>query len=230
MVKDVLFDLDDTLCDFKGARRRGSDLAFAALPEPCRSEAAQLWRRIEPDLFRSFAAGEITREEYRWLRFYMILAQLGQTAPSLIETQGLVRRMNDAFMREVNDHAQPTAGAAECLATLRDRGLRCHVLTNGPADSQRRRIRMLGFGTFFAHVFVGEEIGAFKPDLLAFTTAVRRIGRAPDQVVMIGDDLAGDVLPAREAGLHAVHYSPAGSGYTPLITHLDQLWDVVAQL
>ncbi len=230
MVTDIVFDLDDTLCDFSAARRRGIDQAFTVLPERYRSDAQALWHALEPGLFKSFAAGEITRDEYRRRRFATILSELGLADVPGEEMGRRIDQMNRAFMREINDGAQLMPGAAACLAELRERGLSCHVLTNGPADSQRKRIRALGVDTFLEEVFVGEEIGAFKPDPIAFCHAVDRIGRRPDQAVMVGDDLHADVLAARQAGLHAIHYAPAGSGYTPHITHLNQLAHLIAQL
>ncbi len=230
MITDAIFDLDDTLCDFRVARERGVAEALAMLPGECRRTAAEIWRREEPGLFAAFAAGRISRQQYRWQRFHLVLAELGLGSGAAREEHELVTAMNRAFMREINDGVAAVDGAHACLAALGERGLRCHLLTNGPSDSQRRRLRRLGLDAFLERVFVAEEIGAFKPDPAAFRIAVEGIGQPSSRIVMIGDDLEADILPALGAGLHAIHFAPAGSGFRPNVRHLRELAPAIASL
>lgn len=230
MISDVLFDLDDTLCDFSGARRRGLDRAFGGLIPTGSAKAVALWTRIEPTLFTQFATGELSLAGYRSLRFGLVLSALDMTPASPAEAEALIRSMNESFMQEVNDLVEECPGARRCLRELGRRGLRCHLLTNGPSDGQRRKIVRLELHTLVDQVLIGEEIGASKPAIAAFTYAIERIGRPADQIVMVGNDLECDVLPAREAGLHAVHYAPGGSDYRPTVRRLDEIERVMADL
>ncbi len=230
MITDAIFDLDDTLCDFSTARERGVAHAFETLPVEYRSAAYDLWNKIEPTLFEVFATREISRDDYRWLRFHLVLSEMGLVPGEASEERWLVASMNDSFMSEINDAIEPMAGASECLTALVDRGIKCHVLTNGPSDSQRRRLSRLGFVPFLDNVFVSEELGAFKPDPAVFAATVDRIGRPPNQILVVGDDLNRDILPARKAGLHAVHFAPAGSSYRPSIRRLSEVEDEIASL
>lgn len=230
MITDVIFDLDDTLCDFTSARMRGLAHAFALLPSECRYAAADLWRSTEPALYRAFAAREISREDYRTRRFQSVLTALEISAGDSLEEVRLIRDMNDAYMHEGNDAIEEIPGARECLASLRGGGLKCHLLTNGPADGQRRKIARLGFEPLFDHVFIGEEIGSFKPDAAAFAHVIDRIGVPKDRIVMIGDNLAHDIWPARESGLMAIHFAPDGTGYVPHIRNLSEVAAAVAIL
>lgn len=230
VITDVIFDLDDTLCDFRGARERGIAGALALLPAEIRPRAADLWRRTEPQFFAAFAAGVISRDTYRWLRFHTVLAELGFDPADEGAKRRLIAAMNFSFMAEINERIVPTDGAEACLHALIDSGVRCHILTNGPSDSQRRRLGRLGFDALLAHVLIGEELGSFKPDPAAFHAARDLIGRPASQIVMIGDDLQSDILPARAAGLHAVHYAPAGSSFRPSIRRLREVADVISGL
>lgn len=51
---------------------------------------------------------------------------------------------------------------------------------------------------------VSETIGVAKPDPAIFHAALRQLGRAPADAVMLGDSWAADVLGARAAGVRAV--------------------------
>ena len=46
-------------------------------------------------------------------------------------------------------------------------------------------------------------MGCAKPDLRAFERACSGLGTSPRETVMIGDDYAKDIAPARAAGLRA---------------------------
>jgi FMN phosphatase YigB (HAD superfamily) len=48
MISHVLFDLDDTLCDFSGARDRGLAEAFSILAPEHREEAVRRWHEVRP--------------------------------------------------------------------------------------------------------------------------------------------------------------------------------------
>ena len=205
-ITDVFFDLDDTLCDFSGARDRGLAAAFAMLPVADRPDALGIWNEREPGLFRSFAAKRLDREQYRFARFEMTLP------PELTEDrQATVASMNQLFMTEVNDRVALMPGALECLAEVRSRSIGCHLLTNGPTDGQRRKIARLGLEQLLDYVQIGEEVGVFKPDPRAYELALGRIDQSASSVVMVGDSLIDDVIAAKAVGLRAIHLSPSGA-------------------
>lgn len=230
MITDMIFDLDDTLCDFSAARQRGVVRACDALPQEWRAAAVEVWLSTEPGLYAAFAAGQIPRETYRWLRFHKTLQALGQVPADPAAELRLVAAMNDAFMQEINGGVTLAPGAHACLIALADRGLNCHVLTNGPADSQRRRLARLGLMPHLTQVFIAEEIGHFKPDPAAFAYVLERLGRPANAVVMIGDDVGADVTPAVRLGLHAIHYAPRGSDVLPNVGRLTDVPEAIDRL
>jgi len=75
------------------------------------------------------------------------------------------------------------------------------VITNGPADVQRAKLRTSGLDRFFPTVLVSSEIGFAKPDERAFAAATRALGASTVEIVMIGDHLERDVIGARKAGI-----------------------------
>ncbi|MFM8702490.1 MAG: HAD-IA family hydrolase [Planctomycetia bacterium] len=58
--------------------------------------------------------------------------------------------------------------------------------------------------TLADHVFASSEIGWRKPTPQFFREVERRLGRAADELVLIGDDPALDIEAARRAGWQAV--------------------------
>ena len=58
--------------------------------------------------------------------------------------------------------------------------------------------------TLADHVFASSELGWRKPALEFFREVERRLGRGPDELVLVGDDPTLDIAAARRAGWQAV--------------------------
>jgi putative hydrolase of the HAD superfamily len=103
---------------------------------------------------------------------------------------------------------EPPARVADVLSTLRDRGYRLGVLTNGVSAFQRAKLDAHDLTAEFDAVVVSDEAGAHKPDERPFELAT---GCLPaDEYVMVGDSYEADVEGARAMGWRAVHYAPDG--------------------
>lgn len=207
MTQLVIFDLDDTLIDFASTRR----VAHGLLAEVLADEgiAAEPFLRacgeVDRPLFLQFEQGRITRQEYRMRRFADPFDRLG-----LVPREGLVAQLNRVFMDCVNDSPRLYDDARPTLERLRRDGLRLAILTNGPADGQRRKLAATGLGDAVDHVAIGEEAGVSKPHPQAYLRVCAQLGIAPAECLMVGDSLALDYEGALAAGLQALLLDRAG--------------------
>ena len=70
------------------------------------------------------------------------------------------------------------------------------------------------------------QMGATKPDPAIFTAACARLGVAPAQALMIGDDVGSDVDGALAVGMPVVHLRRGDRGPSrevPTVTGLDEI-------
>jgi putative hydrolase of the HAD superfamily len=79
-------------------------------------------------------------------------------------------------------------------------GHRLMLLTKGDLFDQESKLARSGLGEFFDAV----EIVSTK-NAATYRAIMSRHGVAPERFVMVGNSLRSDVLPAIEAGAHAVH-------------------------
>jgi HAD superfamily hydrolase (TIGR01509 family) len=101
----------------------------------------------------------------------------------------------------------PIAATITLLSAVRT-GVACAVLTNNNLLVRRH------FPTLYPEVaalvgsraFVSAEFGARKPDPEAYRRCLVRLGQKPAAALFV-DDGPGNVAGAREAGLHAHHYT-----------------------
>jgi putative hydrolase of the HAD superfamily len=95
------------------------------------------------------------------------------------------------------------------LSTLRTR-YRLGLLTDGPDETQRDKLRRLGWTETFDATVVTGPLGAPKPDRRAFEAITDALGVAPHQTVYVGDDPERDIAGAAAAGLRPVQVCYAG--------------------
>jgi putative hydrolase of the HAD superfamily len=94
---------------------------------------------------------------------------------------------------------EPLPGVAETLATLQD-GYRLVMVTKGDLMNQEQKLARSGLGGCFQAIEIVSE-----KDASTYRRIVARLGVAPEAVVMIGNSMKSDVLPALEAGLWGIH-------------------------
>jgi 2-haloalkanoic acid dehalogenase type II len=211
-IRGILFDLDYTLVD--------NDVAWRELWPPVAARFAERYHGFDPDEFLSrsyeFADrhyelllnGEIDYDTYR--RDYV---RHGVEPWGELDDE-LFAAYSDARTRSV-DLIELFGDAVETIRGLRARGLKIGILTNGPSELQRRKLRRIGIESEVDAVAVSEEIGASKPDPHAYERAVAMLGLQPAEVAMVGDHVVNDVAGALAAGLAAAVWVERRPGELP---------------
>jgi putative hydrolase of the HAD superfamily len=213
----VLFDLDDTLLDYSTARDTGIR-AWVQEVDAARDgrDAARVWRELEEHHFRRYSAGEVSFDEQRRARLRAFWPHLSESADDELD------RAFAAYFAHTEAAWSPVPGAVETVKALAAR-LPVGVLTNGNADLQARKLRVLGIPV--VPLFASSELPAPKPDVRAYEAACTELGSAPCRTVMVGDDLTNDVEGAMLAGLRAVWFTRGAdrTSPAPVISDLREL-------
>lgn len=180
MTHAVVFDLDDTLAITD--RDRETLLSTAA----DRADVPMSFDRAAyRDAHREHSGTETRRPVFE--------ALVGSEAPALTR----------AYREAIGDALRPVEGAESLLATLRAR-YRIGLLTDGPGETQRDKLRRLGWTETFDATVVTGPIGAPKPDRRAFDTITDLLDVPPERAVYVGDDPERDIAGAAAAGLRPI--------------------------
>lgn len=195
----LLFDLDDTLCDYAAARALRLRIAFGLdgaerdLERMIADSLAVQPHGVDhfPALFRRHgvadpAAAEAAMDWYRANRFHGLAL-----FPDAAETLARVRRRRLASGELVER--------------------RIGVVTNGPADVQRAKVELLGVLDLVDFVLVSGEFGVWKPEPAIFEEALRLGDAEAAEAVFVGDSPEHDMAGARAAGLRSVWMNRTGA-------------------
>jgi HAD superfamily hydrolase (TIGR01549 family) len=201
MIKFIISDLDDTLCDYQKAKNNAKSRINEYLIENFCVDILKFWRYydlIEPQLFQQFIKKEITRKEYRFHRYYEVLKR------NNIDNSSLAKKLNYLYMKHANFNINLFDDVKPFFEFLAIQKIQLAILTNGPLDGQKDKIRSLNLFEYVPRIYVSEEIGFSKPDKKAFDFVLGKINISPSQVLMIGDSFEIDIQGARNAGISGI--------------------------
>jgi len=211
-IDGVLFDIDDTLVDTRGAFARAlAAVAEAWLPDLTPDRVPELlahWRADAHGRYRQYTRGEVGYDAQRMARANDLHRDFG--GPQL-DAVGYAE-WNALFERRFTESwaAHPDASAA--VDALLAAGVRVGALSNAATDYQVRKLAAAGLGDRVPMLVGVDTLGFGKPDPRVFTAACARLGTDPARTVYVGDELDVDARAATAAGLHGVWLDRTGTG------------------
>src|SRR5215210_4342316 len=197
--KAVLFDLDDTLCDYAAARESRLRRAFTL------SRAGSIQSRGAIDLDRMIAES-IQMHPHGADHFEELFARFGISDARQARAAAHWYRKN----RFHGLHLFP--GVETIFSMVRESVSRddpkaarpIGIVTNGPTEVQRAKLELLGIERLVDFVLVSEEFGVAKPDPAIFREALRLAEVASEEAIFVGDSAEFDMAGARAAGIPTV--------------------------
>jgi len=196
----IIFDLDDTLCDYQEAKRNAISKVNHILREHG-IDVDQFWktyRVVEPVLWRQFLDKKIIKKEYRVRRYADPLRSLYEFPEELAD------ELNRVYMKNANCAIELFEDVIPLLKILKEKQIIPVIFTSGPSDGQRDKLKALSLEELVEHIYISEEIGVSKPSVDAFEFVLKKLDAHPEEVLMVGDSLEDDIKGAEQAQIRAV--------------------------
>jgi putative hydrolase of the HAD superfamily len=107
------------------------------------------------------------------------------------------------YIEFLPDNNQLFEGAVEVLDYLNPK-YNLHIITNGFAEVQERKIKNSGLGNYFKTITNSEMAGVKKPHRTIFEFALTLAKVQKENAIMIGDCIDSDVRGAINFGMQAI--------------------------
>lgn len=202
MIRNVLFDLDDTLFDFHKAEKIALTKTLVHFGIDPTEETLALYSTINAAHWKRLELGEISREEVKVGRYRELFKTIG------VECDPVKATAYYESMLAIGHYFMP--GAPELLGELY-RKYRLYIVSNGTAKVQEGRIGSSGIAKYMDGIFISQILGANKPDKQFFDICFAEI---PDfslsETVIIGDSLSSDIKGGINAGITTVWFNLKG--------------------
>ena len=199
--KLFLFDLDDTLLDFRASEKRSfmHTMHELGLRDGIDALFAQ-YQAINVDLWKRFEMGSVTKDFLKVERFRK---SFQENAIDLDPEQA-----SRLYLESLPDTVVLIDGAKQVCATLSAIGEVC-IITNGVESIQNRRIAASGLSDYISFIATSEACGHAKPDVRFFEYAADMARSfSKDSTVIVGDRLDADILGANRYGIDSCWFNP----------------------
>lgn len=192
------------------------------------------WSEVIWDAYRA-AGADVTKEDFREAYVYAEreLARVRHILPHHTFLDLLNIKM-DIETRRLVDNGLMDADEARCLAP--DIARRCYEAARTSVEEARPVLAALaarypmvlvsnfygnveavlsdfGLRGYFRDIIESAVVGVRKPDPAIFGLGVEALGLKPEEVLVVGDSLRKDILPARSLGCQTAWLK--GKGWTP---------------
>lgn len=177
----VIFDMDNTIHDLRGARFAAAD-ALMAYCGVCGDLHFYSLNRNPPTLIEDAVSAYIDDgvpadpNICAWLYHTLELACI-----------------------------TPFDGISDVLNILKTTGVKLAIISNADPEDTEKRLDAMHLTSYFDAVITPDTFGVKKPNPLVFIKTLELLGVSAEEAVMIGDKKDRDVFPPRELKIYAVH-------------------------
>lgn len=206
-----LFDLDDTLLDFKASERLSFFSSLQSMGvKTGLDDLFNLYQVVNSSLWKMFEHGQTTKEHLKVERFRHIFAANNiELDPTLASARYLDTLPETVVLIDY---------AVELCEWLSQRG-ELGIITNGIHYVQTLRIKNSQIAPYISFVSVSEECGFAKPDVRFFEYSTKMAKTfSKERTLVVGDRLDADIQGAHNFGVDCGWFNPEGKAHPPELT------------
>lgn len=207
MVTTLLWDMDETLLNFAAAERAAINALFQEFGfGECSDAMLERYSKINRSYWERLERKELTKPEILVGRFR-----------DFFEAEGLdstvAAEFNEKYQLSLGDTIVFRDDSYNIVKSLRGK-VKQYVVSNGTIAAQTKKLRLSGFGDLMDGVFLSEDLGVEKPDILFFEKVFEKIHpEDKSQVMIVGDSLTSDIQGGNNAGIMTCWYNPEQKPY-----------------
>lgn len=195
----VLFDADNTLLDFDKDENCALRKTMELYGVPVTEENIKAYVEINQGMWKAIERGELTKPELKRTRFKKFFEAINfrcDTNPF---------EVNEKYLSLLGEGGNTLEGAVELCRELKEKGYDLYIVTNGVANTQKKRLTKSGLIPLFTDIFVSETVGHQKPKKEYFDYVLSHIKEKDiDKIILVGDSLTSDIKGAMNVGLKSV--------------------------
>ncbi|MCX6084165.1 MAG: HAD family hydrolase [Caldiserica bacterium] len=198
----VLFDVDDTLLDFRASEAAACRAVFDLYPVTGLSPDVVLaaFQHASDITWDLYVQKRITRAEVSDQTFESLARLLPMS--DHVDTHAAALAFDAAFA----EHSVAEPAASCVLASLHGWYVTGIISNHEHPAVQRRRLAASGLARSLDVVVISGDIGIEKPDPRIFNYTLQLLGMAAEQCLFVGDSIISDDAGAREAGMDFCWY------------------------
>ena len=191
-IKAILFDLDNTLIDFVRMKTEAIKAASKAMIKSgLKTEEVGAYRRLITIYRKGMMESDNAFQEF-------LKSESGK-----IDEKMLAAAIN-AYLKTKDSFMKPYPNVKPVLRQLKKRGIKLGIITDAPKLKAYQRLLGMNIEKYFDFVICFEDTGKKKKTELPLKSCIEKLGLKAEEIMMVGDSIRKDVLPARKLGVIGV--------------------------
>ncbi len=201
MPKNLFFDLDHTIWDFDAnaeetLRELYHIYQVRFLSHRSEQDFLDIYVKNNDEMWKLYRQNKITKDVLRSKRFVDTFREME------VDEEEIPHNIWEKYLEICPTKTILMPGAIETLDYLAGK-YELHLITNGFAEVQRRKLAHSDLGKYFQSLTISEEVGKQKPHPLVFETALKNAKSSLKTSHYVGDNLEADVKGAIASGWKA---------------------------
>lgn len=206
MPKNLFFDLDHTIWDFEGnANETLKELYemynIAQYSNNTVNDFLSTYHKVNDKYWALYRQHKVKKEVLRSIRFTETFELMGMPLNAVPENIWKV------YLDICPTKTRLMPGAIETLDYLNGK-YNLHLITNGFAETQKRKLKHSGLEKFFDTLTISEEVGVQKPHPVIFKKALENAKSTLKTGQYVGDNPIADVLGGLNSDWKVYWYNP----------------------
>ncbi|MFT4303874.1 MAG: HAD family hydrolase [Candidatus Woesearchaeota archaeon] len=189
MMKAVIFDLDNTLIDFRKFKHTCCDKAITAMIKNGLKLNKKQAMNLLYHLFEKYGMEDSE-----------IFQKFLKKIDGEVDYQKLAIAVN-AYRKARIGILSPYPGTRKVLDKLHERGLKLAIVSDAPKLKAYLRLTAMKIESYFDVIVTLEDTGRLKPSKMPFKAALRELKVDPNECLMVGDMPHRDMKGAKKLGM-----------------------------
>ena len=172
MIKEVIFDIDNTLYSYDKGHAKGMDELCRYVNEHfqiSREEFQEMVQTCNQEIAQRLGKDNAAIHS-RSIRFQTLLEKWGK--PLFPHVKAMYHAYWDTLLRE----SGPEPGAIACMEELKKMGVTVGIGTDMTAMMQYEKLEAFGFAPYITHIVTSQEAGVEKPHPDFMALCIRKAG------------------------------------------------------
>jgi len=198
--KVVLFDLDNTLYDYKPVHEKALNEVYKILKKEIKisqKEFLKLFKISRAEINRELAG---TASSHNRVLYFQ---RLVEKSHNTIESD-VVLKLYNAYWDNFLKNMKLKKGVIQTLKKLKQLNIKTAIVSDLTTNIQLRKMSKLGITPFFDVLVTSEEAGSEKPNPIMFLLALNKLNVLPSEAIMVGDNPINDIEGGNSVGLDTI--------------------------
>ena len=191
-IKAIIFDLDNTLIDFMKMKREAVRSAMKAMIKAgLRIDEAEGYKKLMITYMRLGIESQNAFQEF-------LKSEVGR-----IDEKMLAGAIN-AYLKTKDSFLKPYPNVKPMLRELKKMGIKLAIVTDAPKVKAYQRLLAMNIEKYFDFVIGFEDTEKKKKTEIPLKVAIEKLKLKPKEIMVVGDSIKRDVIPARKLDMISV--------------------------